>query len=203
MTDSSQQLLTARLAALRMQGADHNAPVRFAYLEDLLLRARTRGGPVAERLLVRVAQGLEQFESGLGKRGAKEERVPVSQVLRGLQNQLQGEAPGEAATPPSNPILSGAPMTLKSVDVLRDTWVKLKQSQRVTEAICQPPENAGPLNSHHLVIRSLETLRNLSPAYLAHFMEYVDTVLLLQPAPVQESARARKSAEARGKARKR
>ncbi len=39
------------------------------------------------------------------------------------------------------------------------------------------PENAGPLNSHHLVHRSLLLMRDLSPEYLNRFMTYVDTLL--------------------------
>jgi hypothetical protein len=56
---------------------------------------------------------------------------------------------------------------------------KISVQKQVTQAIAQAPQNAGPINSHMLVLRSLSLMRDLSPDYLNRFMGYVDTLLFL------------------------
>jgi hypothetical protein len=41
----------------------------------------------------------------------------------------------------------------------------------------QAPKNAGPINSHMLVLRSLELMCDISPDYLDCFMSYAETLL--------------------------
>jgi hypothetical protein len=41
----------------------------------------------------------------------------------------------------------------------------------------QAPKNAGPINSHMLVLRSLELMCDTSPDYLDCFMSYAETLL--------------------------
>ena len=48
-------------------------------------------------------------------------------------------------------------------------------------AMKQAPKNAGPINSHMLVLRSLAMMQELSPDYLSRMVSYVDTLLLLDP----------------------
>ena len=48
--------------------------------------------------------------------------------------------------------------------------------------LAKVPENAGPLNSQHLVHRSLTLMRDLSPEYLNRFMSYVDALSWLDQA---------------------
>ena len=48
------------------------------------------------------------------------------------------------------------------------------------------PENAGPLNSQHLVHRALVLMRELSPEYLEHFVGYIDALQWM--AQVNEAA---------------
>ena len=65
---------------------------------------------------------------------------------------------------------------------------KMSVQKQVTQAIAQAPQNAGPINSHMLVLRSLGLMRDLSPDYLHRFMGYVDTLLFLDaPATVKAS----------------
>ena len=42
------------------------------------------------------------------------------------------------------------------------------------------PDNAGPLNSHALVLRSLALMRELSPDYLQRFLAQLDTWMWLE-----------------------
>ena len=80
----------------------------------------------------------------------------------------------------------GAPVRpsaeLKSLRYFRNTWAKLSVEQQLAQALAQGPENAGPLNSHLLVLRSLQLMRDISPDYLNRFMSYVDTLLWLEQA---------------------
>ncbi len=68
---------------------------------------------------------------------------------------------------------------LKTIKRFRNTWSKLSADKQVKQALVQPPKNAGPLNSHMLVLRSLALMRDISPDYLNRFMSYADTLLCL------------------------
>jgi hypothetical protein len=78
--------------------------------------------------------------------------------------------------------LIGARAELKSMRYFRNTWSRLSVERQVTQAIEQAPENAGPLNSHLLVLRSLALMRDISPDYLNRFVSHVDTLLWLDQA---------------------
>ena len=80
---------------------------------------------------------------------------------------------------PSHP---AAPAELKALSCFRDTWSKLRVDQQFHQALADEPENAGPLNSHFLVLRALRLMRDISPAYLKHFMDYADALLWLEQA---------------------
>ncbi len=75
----------------------------------------------------------------------------------------------------------------------RNTLTKISVAKQVTQALDQAPQNAGPINSHMLVLRSLALMRDASPDYLNRFMGYADTLLQLDEAqfakaPVKKSA---------------
>jgi hypothetical protein len=74
----------------------------------------------------------------------------------------------------------GSRVELKSVRQFRNTWSKLSTNKQVTQALDQAPKNAGPINSHMLVLRSLALMRDISPDYLNRFVSYVDTLLNLE-----------------------
>ena len=64
----------------------------------------------------------------------------------------------------------------------RSTWSRLRVERQLTRSQAQVPENAGPLNSDRLVLRALQTLRELSSDYLNRYMDYVDTLMWLDQA---------------------
>lgn len=68
---------------------------------------------------------------------------------------------------------------LKSVRVFRRTWSKLRVDQQLSEALAQAPKDAGPLNSHALVLQSLRVMRDICPEYLEQFVGYIDALLWL------------------------
>lgn len=63
---------------------------------------------------------------------------------------------------------------LPEIDYFRDALSKVSTNRQVRQSLERVPENAGPLNSNHLVHRSLLMMRELSPGYLRHFLAYVD-----------------------------
>ena len=88
----------------------------------------------------------------------------------------------------------GARGELKAIRQFRQTWSKLAVDKQLAQAIEQAPDNAGPLNSHMLVLRSLALMRDISPDYLSRFMSYVDTLLWLDQAEINKPAVKKASA---------
>lgn len=78
---------------------------------------------------------------------------------------------------------------LRSAQSFRDTWSRICAEDEVTQAVAQGPENAGPLNSHRLVLRTLALMRDLSPDYLRRFLSHADTLLWLDQAQSQSRAK--------------
>jgi hypothetical protein len=60
--------------------------------------------------------------------------------------------------------------------------------RQASQAIARGPANAGPLNSHMLVLRSLLSMRDLSADYLCCFVSYADTLLRLEQASGAKAA---------------
>lgn len=97
--------------------------------------------------------------------------------LGALVRELEQASPGNAdARPEEN---AGSRSELKAIRHFRNTWSKLSVDKQVARALEQAPKNAGPINSHMLVLRSLALMRDISPDYLNRFMSYADTLLCL------------------------
>ena len=84
-------------------------------------------------------------------------------------------------------LLTAEPVTLQNVPGLQDVTTMLKlirnmgvEAERSASVPGTVTLNAGPLNSHRLVLRSLEMMRTLSPHYLQHFLSQMDTLLALE-----------------------
>jgi len=170
------------LEALRHAGAAHFDAVGWHYIEILAGKVQAQKG---------AAQGLLQskLEKALGHLHA---RMATASHL------IQAPAPSSNPTSPLAQLLkelappaSPAPSVAKAstwrgesprVQQFRQTLSKLSVQKQVSHAIAQAPQNAGPINSHMLVLRSLGLMRELSPDYLNRFMAYVDTLLCLEEA---------------------
>jgi hypothetical protein len=74
-----------------------------------------------------------------------------------------------------------------------NTWSKLSVDRQVTQALHQAPANAGPINSHMLVLRSLTLMRDISPEYLNRFISYADTLLCLHPDEMKKQLNAKEA----------
>lgn len=108
-----------------------------------------------------------------------------------LVRQLEQHATEHADTRPEQN--AGARTELKAVRKFRRTWAKLSVDKQVTKAFEQAPKNAGPINSHMLVLRSLALMREISPDYLNRFMSYTDTLLCLEQGEQEKPVSPKKS----------
>lgn len=84
---------------------------------------------------------------------------------------------------------------LHTAQYFRETWSRLNVGKRVTQELHHLPQNAGPINSHRLVLRSLATMRDISPDYLSRFTSYVDTLLCLDQCDKDKQVLTRKAAD--------
>jgi hypothetical protein len=91
--------------------------------------------------------------------------------------QLEQQSPDYADAPLAEH--AGSRSELKTLRNFRNTWSKLSADKQAAQALEQAPTNAGPINSHMLVLRSLALMRDISPDYLNRFMSYADTLLCL------------------------
>ena len=87
---------------------------------------------------------------------------------------------------------------LSSVRRFRRVWASGRSQDQLARARSRQPVNAGPLNSHALVLQSLALMQELSPDYLRHFMVHVESLQWLEAvrdAPPPVSPKAGKAAK--------
>ena len=181
-----------RLALLRQAGAPAFDSVGWHYIEILAARVTAHQGATQTLLHLKLDKALDDLKARMASPMASHSQhssatgtatatdvsspSPLAQVLKDLAP-LEAPATRDVASqrppwPAENP----------RVRQLRKTLSQLKVQKQVTQAMAQAPENAGPINSHMLVLRSLGLMRQLSPDYLNRFMRYTDTLLSLEAA---------------------
>ena len=82
---------------------------------------------------------------------------------------------------------------LRSAARFRETWSRISAEEEVIQAVERAPDNAGPLNSYRLVLRTLGLMQELSPDYLRRFMVQAETLLWLDQAGTRMKLPAGKS----------
>ncbi len=82
---------------------------------------------------------------------------------------------------------------LKTVRESRATWARMSVDKQLSLAMKQAPQNAGPINSHMLVLRTLATMQAISPDYLSRVVSYVDTLIALDPGPMDVPVKRKKA----------
>jgi len=202
----------AQLAALRAGGIADRDPVRFAYLEALARRAA--GQPAAIRQLLNAKVGTAADELASRPPPAPPEMTgagtpsPLAELLAyigqhanapsgNMQPAHETAAVDRKIRPKTRTAATDRRPTgpeLKSVAYFRDEWSKLSAEQQLTQTLAQAPENAGPMNSQHLVLRSLQRMRDIAPDYLQGFMSYIDTLIWLDHRDPTKPATGRSAA---------
>ena len=182
------------LADLRERGAQEFDPVRFRFIEALARRATAREGAARrvldDRLATVLAAYVERYERAQSEAGNSHrpdvnakgsfDPGPLTELVRLIalhSAEKEGGSLSSAHELAANVEPTGE---LKALGYFRSTWSKLNVDRQLTQSLAELPKNAGPLNSQLLVLRSLELMREVSPAYLQRFMTYVDALHCLE-----------------------
>jgi hypothetical protein len=147
-------------------------PLRQHLLDALARRAEASHG-AQQRLLQARWEDWQARPWPAPPASAPERSKPAAGPLAGL---LQGLRPPEL---PRDARSAAEPELLQ---FFRSTWARLDADRRLNHALADKPENAGPLNSEHLVHQALQLMRGCAPDYMRHFMLQVDSLMWLQDA---------------------
>ena len=166
------------LDAMRAAGAAHVDAVGWHYIETLAMRSQAQSGPARVLLQAKLQEALQRLDGRMNMADhVKDAPEPLPSPLAMLLNDMGSKSAPQGSSrsagwPPENPRIQAFKKQLSQISV----------QKQVTQAIAQAPQNAGPINSHMLVLRSLGLMRNISPDYLNRFMAHVDTLLCLKEA---------------------
>ncbi len=191
--------LEPRLQALLAANAPRLDPVNWHYLHRLSERFATQTPTVKTALRPKLEQLLNQIEQAVAQPDASTSRAEPTPSRSALSLLLAEMGMPAALASPAQP----APQTLSTlpesprVQQFRKQLRTLSVQKQVRTALSKAPQNAGPINSHMLVLRALGMMRELSPDYLQRFMTYVDTLILLENAVQGKKAAPKKSTSVR------
>ncbi len=187
------------LDALRAAGAARVDAVGWHYIETLAKRTQAQSGPAQGLLQTKLKAALQRFEARMNKVSECSTALPsvpppIPSPLAALLKDME---------PESVPQANGQPRAWRAekprIQQFKKQLSQISVQKQVTQALAQAPQNAGPINSHMLVLRSLGLMREISPDYLNRFMGYIDTLLCLDEAAL---AKASPKKTAPGKAEK-
>ncbi|MFN4062674.1 MAG: DUF2894 domain-containing protein [Parazoarcus communis] len=175
-SEASQRLLTRRLATRidayreRLEHARQQAITRIAAEAELATTTRAQLNALLD---------TGDFAAVHRNLDALHRRAPV-RTLADLLAHIGQAVPVRTPYASDNVAHEDTARTeLKAVRYFRRTWSRLDTDRQLTRAMAQAPDNAGPLNAHHLVLQALTQLQQLSPAYVERFLSYADTLLWL------------------------
>lgn len=125
--------------------------------------------------------------------------------LTDLLQQVQQVSPTVRAADPAD--VAAGREELASVRAFRRVWGRRQSLDRLALARARLPQQAGPLNSHALVLQLLARVQALSPDYLRHLLVQVESLQWLEqvqvappaPAGVAKPVKAAKAAPRRRK----
>ena len=165
---STRDAVRARFAqALARRAAAHAGAARRV-LDDRLAALTGEPSPTAEALQAKSANPTRGALAELLDHAARQKSAPVL-----------GPAAKPRETSPHKAV-TGAAAAAPTLQFFKRTWSRLSADQRLAQSRACLPDNAGPLNSQHLVHRSLVLMRELSPEYLEHFVGYIDALQWLE-----------------------
>ena len=182
--------------------------VRARFAQALARRAAAHAGAARRVLDDRLASlmaALSPTTEGSQVEPMKPARGALAELVDHAARQKSAPVLGPAAKPREtspHKAMTDAAAAAPTLQFFKRTWSRLSADQRLAQSLATLPGNAGPLNSHHLVHRSLTLMRELSPEYLERFVGYIDALQWLEQSneATQDALRppaARKSMPAR------
>lgn len=215
MTDKP-ALTADSLEAWRRSGADRLDPLRFRFIEAMARRSAAQQGEARRLLEDRMRGLLEAYAQTVARASdtaANASLVPRAAPARSAFTDLlehiaaqtadTGASADTAETAGTKRTAPHGGADLKALRYFRSTWSRLSADRRLHQSQAKVPENAGPLNSQHLVHRAIMLMRDTSPEYLNRLMAYVDGLSWIEQAnamaPAPATARPEGRKAARGK----
>ena len=183
------------LARFHQALARHDTLVQSArqeaqMLAESLMAERPDQTREARRLLAAGdLSALRQLDRQLNRQLNRQRVGPHESPLTGLRRHLEQLAPVDMNAAPA--MVSGTTRSkpdMKSLRLFKDSWARIAAEDDLKQASERAPQNAGPLNSHQLVLRSLNVMRDVSPDYLRRFMSHLDALLWLDQLSQRPSA---------------
>jgi hypothetical protein len=186
----------AALEELRRSGGSRVDPARFRFLEALALRIPSQPEAVRRLLQARFETHLAEYAARAAPVAARRAtpREPASPLAQ-LMQVLRESRP--------DPALATGRDELAGARRFREAWDAQRALEKLELALAARPAQAGPLNSHALVLQSLQLMRTASPQYLRQFVLHVETLQWLDAADAPVAgAQGRKAAGKGAKAAK-
>lgn len=196
---SVRRLLEAKLERAVAAFAERFTQARSAAAEVLASTSKQYPHAAAELQQLYASsdfKGLRRLQATLE---AREQCAALAELVSQLES-ASVAAPGHQPVRPAASRASEAispNLELKTVRESRATWARMSVDKQLSLAMKQAPINAGPINSHMLVLRSLAMMQAISPDYLSRVVSYVDTLLTLDPGEIEVLVKRKKALPAK------
>jgi hypothetical protein len=199
--------LQEAIEQLRHAGAARLEPVRFAYLQALSRRIAGHEGQVQRLLRKKLEASLADCRGRLAgtvvsAQDASSQRTSLTRAAAATMKADAITHAGAASTPLAQLTARlhavsaerhdgmaddepRQPHELPSARRFRQAWNTAHTLEQVQQALARKPAQAGPLNSHALVVESLALMRCASPEYLRRFLQYAESLQWLEQARAQ------------------
>lgn len=185
-------------------------------LAQALVQGRVR---MASLAALPAPQGTQESAQAGAEAVAAVQRAPqpssLSELLAALQAlQASQDGAGPAVAPLDAGAASGAEMDgmpplaeLRALRAHKSTWLRLRDEQRLAQALSAVPPNAGPLHTQRLVLRALQRMRETSPGCFHRWLSHLETLQWLEhlaaPTPDPRRPATAASPSSRGTSRRR
>jgi hypothetical protein len=165
-------LARARQTLVRHEALVQQARAQAHSLANSALQQQPDQAREAKRLL---AAGDLTALAQLGRQRLNKNDSPLAALNRHIE-----QAAWAGLEPQARDGVSGhGKVDMKSLRQFKESWARIAAQDELKQAIERGPQNAGPLNSHQLVLRSLSVMQDISPDYLRRFMTHLDALLWL------------------------
>lgn len=199
MADIPASSAAAVLDTWRESGADRIDPVRFRTMAAMARRAEGYTGAARRVLDDRLAALIATY--GDAVRAAAGAARPADREPAGRSSGAResGDLAALVADLRPDARADDTADVAHLSEYFRDTWVRVRARRELRHSAERVPENAGPLNSNHLIQRSLSLMGEVSPGYLQQFLTYVDGLASLEALVAPASVPAREAAQTAGR----
>ena len=175
--------LHARLDAWRAVGTDRVDPVGFHRLEALARRCESADASMQALLQPRIDALTEAHVAAIARKAAASpSTIDVARPLAALVAECDARRGGidvdAGHLDATAPAIQHA--ELPALQPARELWKAVRTERQLRQSLQKPHEDTGPLNSAQLVNRMLLRMGEASPAYLEHFIGYVDVLSELE-----------------------